>query len=116
MPTSVREFVCADPFGVEWTVKFLWHQVGIAIRHADTIDCKFHLSSSTGVTDKVIAIEHVHLRDLAEELNREITDPWVMHLAGAHLRHMIESGEDLDKTLVTMAMDDLRRALGAIAA
>ena len=30
----------------------------------------------------------------------------------AHLRHMIESGEDLEKTLVTLSGADLDRAIG----
>lgn len=115
MASSVREFQCTDPFGVTWNVKFLWHQVGIAIRHADTIDCKFHLSSDGEELDKVIAIEHIHLRELARETDRPITDPWVMQLAASHLRYMVESGEDMDKTLVTLGMDDLRRSMGALA-
>ncbi|MCU0227073.1 MAG: hypothetical protein MUF01_05500 [Bryobacterales bacterium] len=115
MASSVRDFECVDPFGVTWQVKFLWHQVGIAIRHADTIDCKFQLTSADEQIAKVIALEHVHLKHLAAELVRDITDPWVMQLAGNHLRYMVESGEDMDKTLVTLSMDDLRRSLGAVA-
>ncbi len=115
MESSVREFECVDPFGVTWNVRFLWHQVGIAIRHADTIDCKFHLAGGGEELDKVIALEHIQLKDLAAELHRDITDPWVMQLAGNHLRYMVESGEDMDKTLVTLSMDDLRRSLGALA-
>lgn len=115
MASSVRQFQCTDPFGVTWDVKFLWHQVGIAIRHADTIDCKFHLSSPDEEIDKVIALEHVQLKELAKELGRNVTDPWVMQLAAGHLRYMVESGEDMDKTLVTLSMDDLRRSQGAVA-
>lgn len=109
MGSNVRDFECVDPFGCTWQVKFLWHQVGIAIRHADTIDCKFHLVSDDEAVDKVIAIEHVQLLELAREQNREITDPWVMQLAAKHLRFMVESGEDMDKTLVTLSAADLRR-------
>jgi len=116
MAISVRDFVCTDPFGVSWKVKFLWHQVGIAIRHADTIDCKFHLVSDNEERNKVIAIEHAHLLELARELQRDITDPWVMQLAANHLRYMVESGEDMDKTLITLGMDDLHRSLDAMAA
>ena len=33
-----------DPFGRTWDVEFRWQQNGISIRHADTVDVKFHLS------------------------------------------------------------------------
>ncbi len=115
MSSGVRNFECVDPFGRTWRVDFLWHQVGIAIRHADTIDCKFHLKTDDEETDKVIAIEHLHLKTLAKEFGREIADAWVIRLAAEHLRYMIESGEDIEKTLVTPAIADLRRAHGVVA-
>jgi len=110
MALGLRDFNCVDPFGRSWNVKFLWHQVGIAIRHADTIDCKFYLTSDDEQLDKIIAIGHPHLLVLCKELNREITDPWVIRLAAAHLRYMIESGEDMDKTLITPGLAELRQA------
>lgn len=116
MASGVRNFECVDPFGRTWQVRFLWHQVGIAIRHADTIDCKFHLVCGDEEIDKIIAIEHTHLLALAKELGRAISDPWVVKLAADHLRYMIESGEDMDKTLVTLNAGDLRRAQAAVAA
>lgn len=114
MASGVRNFTCEDPFGRTWQVNFLWHQVGIAIRHADTIDCKFHLVSDGEETDKVIALEHLSLKTLAQELGREITDAWVIRLAAEHLRYMIESGEDMEKTLVTPGIAEIRRAQGAV--
>jgi hypothetical protein len=116
MAVNLRNFECVDPFGRTWQVKFLWHQVGIAIRHADTIDCKFHMVTDDEVTDKVIAIQHLDLVSLSKEHGRPIADPWVIRLATNHLRSMIESGEDMDKTLVTLSMDDLQRAEAAVAA
>lgn len=116
MSSSARTFSCIDPFGTTWEVMFLWHQVGIAIRHADTIDCKFHLSSSTEETEKVVAIPHLTLKEFAQAEGREITDGWVIKLASAHVRYMIESGEDMDKVLVTIGTEDLRRSQTAVAA
>ena len=107
MPSSVRKFTCLDPF--------LWHQVGISIRHADTIDCKFHLSSTTEETEKVVALPHLALKEFAQAEDRKITDAWVIRLAAAHIRYMIESGEDMDKTLVTVGMEDLRRGMASMA-
>jgi hypothetical protein len=37
-----------------------------------------------------------------------------LKLAGRHLRYMISSGEDLEKTLVTLSASDLERAAGAL--
>jgi len=37
-----------------------------------------------------------------------------LKLAATHLRYMIESGEDLEKTLVTLSTADLDRAAGAL--
>lgn len=115
MSTTARTFSCVDPFGVSWEVMFLWHQVGIAIRHADTIDCKFHLSSSAEEAEKVVALPHLTLKEFARSENREITDAWVIKLASAHVRYMIESGEDMDKTLVTIGTEDLDRSQKAMA-
>jgi hypothetical protein len=36
-------------------------------------------------------------------------DPWCSRLAAAHLIHLIETGEDMEKDLVTMTLPDLRR-------
>lgn len=115
MSSSARDFSCIDPFGTTWEVKFLWHQVGISIRHADTIDCKFHFSSSTEVIEKVVALPHLALKEFAQAEGRKITDAWVIQLSSAHIRYMIESGEDMDKTLVTVGMDDLRRSQASVA-
>lgn len=116
MPSNPRQFACTDPFGLSWEVQFLWHQVGIAIRHADTIDCKFLLTSGDEQVAKVVALPHPALKEFAKSEGREITDAWVIRLASAHLRYMIESGEDMDKSLVTLNLGDLRRSQSAVAA
>ena len=114
MISNPRDFACVDPFESTWNVKFLWQQVGIAIRHADTIDCKFILSSGAEQVEKVIAFQHADLKAFSKSRNREITDAWVMNLAAEHLRFMIESGEDMDKTLVTLGLEDLERSQRAL--
>ena len=47
---------------------------------------------------------------LSQETGHALTDPWCLKLAATHLIAMIESGEDLEKTLVTLSPADLRRA------
>ncbi len=48
------------------------------------------------------------------ETGHALTDPWCLKLAAGHLTSMIESGEDLEKTLVTLSPEDLRRAAGIL--
>ena len=39
-----------------------------------------------------------------------MTDAWVMKLAALHLKEMIETDEDMEKTLVTASLEDLERS------
>src|SRR5262249_55237240 len=105
-----------DPFGRMWDVEFRWLQTAISIRHADTVDVKYIVSAEGEPRqEKVLALPHPALLELSRETGHPLTDPWCMKLAAAHLRSMIESGEDLEKTLVTLSEDDLRRAGGVLA-
>jgi len=38
-----------------------------------------------------------------------LTDPWCSRLAALHLKHSIETGEDLEKDLVTPNVEQLSR-------
>jgi hypothetical protein len=97
-----------DPFGRMWNVQFRWLQTGISIRHADTVDVKFFVTPDGGETEeKVIALPHPALLELSRKHNRKLTDPVCMRLAAAHLKYMIETSEDMDKTLVTVAPHEL---------
>jgi hypothetical protein len=97
-----------DPFGRVWRVQFRWLQTGISIRHADTVDVKFFVTPEGGEPqEKVVAMPHPVLLSLAKENNRKLTDPLCMRLAAAHLKHMIETSEDMDKTLVTVSAKEL---------
>jgi hypothetical protein len=91
-----------DPFGATWKVEFRWAQNGISIRHADTVDVKFEIFSGDLHEEKVIALPHKALLQAAQETEQTLTDPWACRIAAAHLRKMIETGEDVEKTLVTL--------------
>ncbi len=115
MSQSLREFDAGpDPFGNRWGVRFAWLQTAIAIRHADTIDVKFLLSSGGRQMEKVIALPHPHLLTLSERHSRPVTDPWCMTLAAQHVRRMIETGEDFEKTVVTVPFEKLEGYAGAL--
>jgi|SRR5581483_5821252 len=115
MPENLRRFQAGpDPFGRTWEVEFRWLQTGISIRHADTVDVKFNVwTEGEPKQEKVLALPHPALLTLSKETGHALTDPWCLKLAGIHLSAMIESGEDWEKTLVTLSLDDLRRAAGS---
>jgi hypothetical protein len=110
MSDTFRRFeVGPDPFGRNWTVEFRWLQNAISIRHSDTIDVKFQLLRGEDVEEKVLALPHPDLLAVSKEQNRPLTDPWCMKLAALHLREMIETDHDMDKEIVTLTAEDLRR-------
>ena len=114
MADNFRRFQAGpDPFGRTWEVEFRWLQTGISIRHADTVDVKFIVwTEGEPKQERVVALPHPDLLELSRRSGHALTDPWCLKLAGKHLKHMIESGEDLEKTLVTVSPADLDRALG----
>jgi len=94
-------------------VEFRWLQTGISIRHADTVDVKFVVwTEDEPKQEKVLALSHPDLLALSTAVGHPLTDAWCLNLAAKHLRYMIESGEDLEKTLVTLSRADLDRAAG----
>ena len=97
-----------DPFGRMWKVQFRWLQTGISIRHADTVDVKFLVTPANGESEeKVVALPHAALLNLTVGRGEKLSDPLCMRLAASHMRHMIETAEDMDKTLVTLTADEL---------
>jgi hypothetical protein len=107
-----------DPFGRTWQVEFRWLQTGISIRHADTVDVKFVLwtdgADGEPKQEKVLALPHPDLLALSAAASHPLTDAWCLKLGAMHLRHMVETGEDLEKTLVTLSRADLDRAAGIL--
>ena len=109
MADNFRRFQAGpDPFGRTWEVEFRWLQTAISIRHADTVDVKFIVwTEGEPKQEKVLALPHADLLALSRRTGHPLTDPWCLKLAARHLTHMIESGEDLEKTLVTLSPADL---------
>ena len=115
MFSNFRDFQAGpDPFGRMWKVQFLWQQNAISIRHADTIDCKFVVDDGVSRDEKVVAIPHPLLLKWSAASGQPINDPLVSKLAAGHLNAMIATGEDIEKTLVTMTAADLERASATI--
>src|SRR5215831_6329288 len=106
-----REFDAGpDPFGRKYHVLFKWLQTAISLRHSDTVDVKFILLDEDGArSEKVIALQHADLLRISGETGRPIEDPWCARLAQLHLQHLIETGEDMEKDLVTVSYTDLQK-------
>lgn len=111
MQEHFREFeVSPDPFGRTCRVQFRWLQTGISIRHADTVDVKFIVKfDDEPEEEKIIALPHAALIEIARQHGRVITDPWCMKIAALHLRHMIETAEDIEKTIITLTPGEIAK-------
>ena len=112
-----REFEAGpDPFGRKFQVMFKWLQTAISLRNADTVDVKFILTDENGGrSEKTIALPHASLLELSRETGRNMDDPWCARLAVLHLLHVVETGEDMEKDLVTVLPADLKRYAGELA-
>ena len=107
---NFRQFEAGpDPFGRKFQVYFKWLQTAISLRHADTVDVKFVLEDeSRARAEKTIALPHADLLAVSRETGRTMDDPWCARLAAMHLIHLIETGEDMEKDLVTVPLADLK--------
>lgn len=114
---NFREFEAGpDPFGRKFQVLFKWMQTAISVRHADTVDVKFLLIDESGAqTQKTIALPNADLLRVSRELNRPMDDAWCSRIAAAHLLHLVETGDDMEKDLVTVVLPDLKRYAETIA-
>src|SRR5215470_8185700 len=108
---NFREFEAGpDPFGRKFQVYFKWLQTAISLRHADTVDVKFVLVEEDGHrTEKTIALPHADLIHVSRESGRAMDDPWCSRVAALHLQHLVSTGEDMEKSLVTVLPADLKR-------
>src|SRR5580658_4905870 len=108
---NFRQFEAGpDPFGRKFQVFFKWLQTAISIRHADAVDVKFILQDeSGGRSEQTIALPLPWLLTVSHETKRKRDDPWCSRLAELHLLHLVETGEDMEKDLVTATLPDLKR-------
>ena len=102
---NFRQFEAGpDPFGRKFKVLFKWLQTAISIRHSDTVDVKFIVvDEDGGRTEKTIALPHAELQRVARESNRPMDDAWCARIAELHLLHLVSTGEDMEKSLVTLS-------------
>lgn len=114
---NFRQFEAGpDPFGRKFQVFFKWLQTAISIRHADTVDVKFIIVDENGAeSQKTIALPHAELVQLSRDTGRGMDDPWCGRMAALHMKHLISTGEDLEKDLITVPFSDLKGYAAEIA-
>ena len=107
---NFRQFEAGpDPFGRKFQVLFKWMQTAISLRHADTVDVKFVLvDDDGGRTEKTMALPHADLLRVAGEVGRKMDDAWCSRLGAMHLLRLVETGEDMEKDLVTVSAADMK--------
>ena len=113
---SFRQFeVGPDPFGRTWQARLKWLQNAISVRHSDSVDAKFILATEDGTrVEKLVALMHPYLLELCRKTGHELNDPWTGRLAAEHLKHMIETGEDMEKDIITPNPAELEQYAGTI--
>jgi hypothetical protein len=105
---NFRQFEAGpDPFGRTWNVEFKWLQTAISLRHSDTVDVRFVLHDEETRVQKTVAMPHLDLLELSKKAGRTMTDAWCSRLAALHLKRIIETGEDMEKDLVTLSAGEL---------
>src|SRR5713101_1084434 len=105
---NFRQFEAGpDPFGRTWKIEFKWLQTAISLRHSDTVDVKFVLRGDGTRAEKTIAMPHADLLQLSQKTGYPMTDAWCSRLAALHLKHLIDTGEDMEKDLVTVSPEEL---------
>jgi hypothetical protein len=114
---NFRQFEAGpDPFGRKFQVMFKWLQTAISIRHADTVDVKFILQDESGArTEKTMALPHAFLVELSRSTGRTMDDAWCARMAELHLLRLVETGEDMEKDLVTLTAAELKEHAAEIA-
>ncbi len=112
---NFRDFEAGpDPFDRTWRVQLKWLQTAISIRNSDSVDVKFVLRTGDSESEKVVALMHPDLLALSAETGHPLTDSWCGRLAALHLKKMIETGEDMEKDLVTALPAELKQHAGQL--
>ena len=103
-----------DPFGRTWQVLFKYLQNGISIRHSDSIDVCFLLSSGEETLRKIVVIQHLDIRNYAQRTGRVVSDTWCSRIALCHLRHVVATAEDLEKEYLAVTPREIEEYDAAI--
>jgi hypothetical protein len=107
-----------DPFGRTWRVQFKYLQTAISIRHSDSVDVCFILTSGVEPEAerlvRTVVIPHGELRAFSQRTGAKIGDAWCSRIAYCRLRHAVLSGEDIDKEYLVVTPRELEEYTGLV--
>jgi hypothetical protein len=107
---NFRDFeIGPDPFGRTWHVLFKYLQTGISIRHADSVDVCFLLTSGEETLKRVIVLPHAALLAYTKKKGTALNDTWCSRLAAFKLQHAVLNGEDLEKDYLVMSPEEIEQ-------
>ena len=105
---NFRDFTLGpDPFGRTWHVLFRYLQTAISIRHSDSVDVAFLLTSGDEKMLRTVVLAHADLCAFSQRKGRKMDDAWCARLAYCKLRMMVETAEDLDKEYLVVSPDEI---------
>jgi hypothetical protein len=67
------------------------------------VDVQFLVSDGTQVLKRTVAMQDLDLKTRCKKTGRLMDDAWCARIAALHLKNMIETAEDFDKSLVTLS-------------
>ncbi len=83
---NYRDFeIGPDPFGRTWHVQFKYLQTGISIRHADSVDVCFLLTSGEETLKRVIVLHHPDVLAYTKRKGAILSDTWCSRIAAFKL-------------------------------
>jgi hypothetical protein len=105
---NFRDFTLGpDPFGRTWHVLFKYLQTAISIRHSDSVDVCFILTSGEEKMIRTVVLQHADLRAYSQSKGRRMDDAWCSRLAYCKLKAMVENAEDLDKEYLLVSAAEI---------
>jgi hypothetical protein len=97
-----------DPFGRKWHVEFKYLQTGISIRHSNSVDVCFILTSGEEKLKKTVVLPFHDLKAWAKAgSGRKFDDTWCARAAVLKLRSAIDTAEDLEKDYIVVTPAEL---------
>jgi len=107
---NYRDFeIGPDPFGRTWHVQFKYLQTGISIRHADSVDVCFLLTSGEETLKRVIVLHHPDVLAYTKRKGAILSDTWCSRIAAFKLKHAVENGEDLEKDFLVVSPSEVEQ-------
>lgn len=107
---NFRDFEAGlDPFGRMWHAQFKYLQTAISIRHSDSIDVCYILTSGDDKIVKTVVLPHAGMSAYTTRAGRTMSDTLCSRIAACKIRHMIESAEDLDKDYLVLTAREIEQ-------